>query len=777
MSNNQLTPTDSNGLRCELKQIVIAAGLCLIGASAMAQQETTLSTVNVEATAENPLKAEVATQGKFTAPLIDTPKTVNVIPQEVIQQTGSVTLTDALRLSPGITFGSGEGGNPTGDRPFIRGSDSQGSIYVDGVRDIAAGSREMFNIESVEVIKGADSAYGGRGGAGGSINMATKTAKKENFFNADLSLGNADYKRGTIDLNRVINETTAVRLNAMAHDADIPGRDGPKNKRWGIAPTVTFGLGTADQVTLSYQHLSSDNMPETGVPYYYDKTKTLASTSDVTLRPTNGGNRNNWYGLKARDKQKEDSDQVSATYIHKFSDTNQIRNTLRWSGSTQDYIWTQPDDSQGNTSSDKVWRRFNSRYSKTFTLQNATELTGKAETGSVKHSYALGLELATERSKVDSYNMVDANGKSTYGSSNTSYNSNQCGSTAYPVPGMCTSLSNPNGNDSFAPFTMVRNNLWTNYKTDTASLYAFDTVTLAPQWILNGGLRFDHYSTSVVNTGGTEYSRNDNLLNYQLGLVYKVQPNGSLYANIGSSSTPANAGLGQGADATLDPTSGRTPIKNADLLKPEKTRSIEFGTKWDLLDKKLGVTAAIFRNETTNARVIDPTGNTASMVGKKTVDGLELGLTGRVTKEIDVFAGYTYMDSTQDNIGTVTSGTLAGKPAAGTGMAFPNTPKHNLSLWANYRPDNKLTIGLGAFAQSEAVGGYAYTTDGHLITRAIPGYVRFDAMVSYKFTPNLALQVNVQNLTNKGYYASTYSTHYATPGYGRSVIATLQARF
>ena len=765
--SNFSTPTDSNGLRCELKQIVIAAGLCLLSAGAMAQQETTLSTVNVVETADNPLKPETASQGKFTAPLIDTPKTVNVIPQEVIQQTGSTTLVDALRLSPGITFGSGEGGNPTGDRPFIRGSDAQGSIYVDGVRDIAAGSREMFNIESVEVVKGADSAYGGRGGAGGSINMTTKTAKKENFFSGDLSLGNADYKRGTIDLNRAINDTTAVRLNAMAHDADIPGRNGPTNKRWGIAPTVTFGLGTPDQLTLSYQHLSSDNMPDGGIPYYYNKATIPGMTSEVTLRPTNGGNRNNWYGLKARDKYKEDSDQLSATYIHKFSDTSQLRNTLRWSGSTQDYIWTQPDDSQGNTANGQVWRRFNSRYSKTFTLQNATELTGKAETGSIKHSYAVGLELSTERSKLDSYSMVDAAGKPIA-------NTNQCPTGS---PYMCTSLAAPNGNDPWTG-SMVRNNLWTNYKTDTASLYAFDTVTLAPQWILNGGLRFDHYSTSVINTTGVEYSRNDNLLNYQLGLVYKVQPNGSIYANVGSSSTPANNGLGQGADATLDPTSGRTPIKNADLLKPEKTRSIEFGTKWDLLDKRLGLTAAIFRNETTNARIIDPTGNTASMVGKKTVDGLELGLTGRVTKEIDVFAGYTYMDSTQNNIGTVTAaGPLNGRPAAGTGMAFPNTPKHNLSLWANYRPDNKLTIGLGAFAQSQAVGGYGYTNDGHLITRAIPGYVRFDAMVSYKFTPNLALQVNIQNLTNKDYYASTYTTHYATPGYGRSVIATLQARF
>ncbi|MEG2046162.1 MAG: TonB-dependent receptor plug domain-containing protein, partial [Comamonas sp.] len=166
MFNNYLTPTDSNGLRCELKQIVIAAGLCLIGASAMAQQETTLSTVNVEAAADSGFKAETSTQGKFTAPLLDTPKTVQVINEELIKQTGATSLQDALRSTPGITFGNGEGGNPSGDQPFIRGMDAQSSTFVDGMRDISAGTREVFNLESVEVIKGADSAYAGRGGAG-----------------------------------------------------------------------------------------------------------------------------------------------------------------------------------------------------------------------------------------------------------------------------------------------------------------------------------------------------------------------------------------------------------------------------------------------------------------------------------------------------------------------------------------------------------------------------------------------------------------------------------
>src|SRR5690606_1101759 len=182
----------------------------------------------------------------------DTPKSVQVIPREVIQDQAASSLTDVLRNTPGITFGAGEGGNPLGDRPFIRGYDAQASTFVDGMRDIGATSREVFNLEQVEVVKGSDSVYGGRGGAGGSINLISKTAKLDNFTNASLGIGTDSYYRGTVDGNWMLSDTMAFRLNGMYHSTDIAGRDTVNNKRWGIAPTLTFGLGTPTRVTLSY---------------------------------------------------------------------------------------------------------------------------------------------------------------------------------------------------------------------------------------------------------------------------------------------------------------------------------------------------------------------------------------------------------------------------------------------------------------------------------------------------------------------------------------------
>lgn len=766
MSNNHLTPTDSNGLRCELKQIVIAAGLCLIGASAMAQQETTLSTVNVEAAADASFKTEASPQGKFTAPLLDTPKTVQVINEEIIKQTGATSLQDALRSTPGITFGNGEGGNPSGDQPFIRGMDAQSSTFVDGMRDIAAGTRELFNVEAVEVIKGADSAYAGRGGAGGSINISTKKAKNENFISGDVGLGTDNYLRGTLDINRKINETTGIRLNAMGHSADVPGRNGPDNKRWGIAPTVTFGMGTATEVTLSWQHLQTDNTPDGGVPYLYSNTAMAKLPGGSTVRPTYGNDRANWYGMNNRDFEKEKSDLFTASVTHKFTDTNKIRNSLRYSKTKQDYVWTQPDDSKGNAINGYVWRRGNFRISDVETLQNVTEFTGKEQTGSIGHTYAFGLELAKEQSDIQSGAI-----QGPYGPDGKVISS--CSS-----PSMwCTPLNTP---DASTPWDFA----WdkgrvTKNKIDTIAVYGFDTLKFNDQWLLNAGLRVDHYKVSasapaytnpITNTASDalDQSRSDTMFNYQLGLVYKPAANGSIYANIGTSSRPGGATLGNGSE-DLAITSDALAS-----LKPEKTKSIELGTKWDLLDKKLNLTAAIFRNEVTNVRITE--NSIAYMGGNKEVNGLELGFTGQILSNLSVFGGYTFMDSKQKNAGQTCSGTPTKcVTSAANGQPFTNTPKHSFSLWTSYKPMAKLTLGLGVYAQSSVNAAYAVSTvDGGIVTKGASGYARYDAMMAYQIDKNLSFQLNVYNLGNKVYYTGVRSPHYANMGAGRSAVASLK---
>lgn len=762
--SNATKPYNKAGLHCELTQLALATGLCVVGASALAQ-DATLSTVTVQESATPSLKVDTAPSAKFTAPLLDTPKTVQVINEELIKQSGATSLQEALKATPGITFGNGEGGSPAGDQPFIRGADAQSSTFVDGLRDIAAGTREVFNLESVEVIKGADSAYAGRGGAGGSINLTTKKAKADNFISGDVGLGTDNYKRATLDLNRKLGETIGFRLNAMAHDADVPGRNGPENQRWGIAPTVTFGMGTPTEVTLSWQHLQTDDMPDGGVPYLYGNT--AGATNGTTLpggsviRPTYGSNRANWYGLKDRDYSKEESDLFSASVEHKFTEHNKFRNTLRYSKSKQDTVWTQPDDSKGNVQNGYVYRRGNARLADVRTLQNVSEFTGKAQTGTIAHSYAFGLELSKEKSDVKSSAVQQGNPIA-----------------ACPAPGnmWCTPLDNP---DSSVPWNFA----WTLptqptlNQIDTTALYGFDTLKFNDQWLLNAGLRVDHYRLSASGPAGgrgaTAYpaydlKRSDTLYNYQLGLVYKPATNGSIYASFGTSSRPGGSTLGNGNEDLSTTTNALAD------LKPEKTRSIELGTKWEVLQQQLSLNAALFRNEVTNVRITE--NGVTYMGGNKVVNGLELGFSGRILPQLSVFGGYTYMDSEQKNAGQTCSGTPAVcVPSAANGQAFPNTPKHSFSLWASYKPMAKLTLGLGLYAQSDVAQGYVRSSvDGGIVTKGVAGYSRYDAMASYQFNPNLALQLNVYNLTDKVYYSGVRSPHYANIGAGRSAVATLK---
>lgn len=756
--SNATKPYNKAGLHCELTQLALATGLCVVGASAFAQ-DATLSTVTVQESATPSLKVDTAPSAKFTAPLLDTPKTVQVINEELIKQNGATSLQEALKATPGITFGNGEGGSPTGDQPFIRGADAQSSTFVDGMRDIAAGTREVFNLESVEVIKGADSAYAGRGGAGGSINLTTKKAKADNFISGDVGLGTDNYKRATLDLNRKLGKTIGFRLNAMAHDADVPGRNGPENQRWGIAPTVTFGMGTPTEVTLSWQHLQTDNVPDGGVPYQYTSSLVTGKASSwagnlpggSTVRPTYGNSRENWYGLTNRDYEKEKSDLFTASVEHKFTDANKLRNSLRYSKSKQDYVWTQPDDSKGNVINGYVWRRGNARVSETTTLQNVTEFTGKAQTGTIAHSYAFGLELSKEKSDVKSSAVQQGNPIA-----------------ACPAPGnmWCTPLDNP---DSSVPWNFA----WTLpaqptlNQIDTTALYGFDTLKFNDQWLLNAGLRVDHYRLSASGPAGgrgaTAYpaydlKRSDTLYNYQLGLVYKPATNGSIYASFGTSSRPGGSTLGNGNEDLSTTTNALAD------LKPEKTRSIELGTKWEVLQQQLSLNAALFRNEVTNVRITE--NGVTYMGGNKVVNGLELGFSGRILPQLSVFGGYTYMDSEQKDLGLNN---------VGNGLPFPNTPKHSFSLWASYKPMAKLTLGLGLYAQSEVAQGYVRSgVDQGIVTKGVAGYSRYDAMASYQFNPNLALQLNVYNLTDKVYYSGVRSPHYANIGAGRSAVATLK---
>lgn len=700
-----------------------------------ATEASVLPEIKVTETAGSDFKADKASSTKFTAPILDTPKSITVITSEVMSQTGSATLVEALRTTPGITFGAGEGGNPTGDRPFIRGFDAQSSTYVDGMRDLGSQSREVFNLESVEVIRGSSSTFGGGGAVGGSLNLVSKAPLKEEMRAGSVAIGTDNYKRVTADGNFVLSDTMAFRLNAMYHDADVAGRDAVTNNRWGIAPSLTFGMNTPTRVNLSYYHMQSDDLPDSGIPY---NNPTLGRGDG---QPVNV-NRNNFYGLVNRDFRKTQADIFTARVDHDISSTLHVRNTTRYSKSSNDYIMTQPDDSKGNIYKGLVWRRTNTRDSEAKSFQNQTELFGELQTGSVKHSFSTGIELSREEGTRDSYTV------------NTG--TNTCPAGAGAAGGYnCTSLYSPNPYDPWAG-SIVRTNNPTNSVNSAVSLYAFDTMEFSKQWSVNAGVRYDNYRSSAVSAAASLKNKSD-FFNYQGGIVYKPTENSSIYASYSTSSTPVGLSNGDGS------TEGGTLSAAIQDLDPERSKTYEIGTKWDVLDKKMLLTAAIFRTQKVNARVTAGDGTT-QLAGDYKVDGIELGVAGNLTKNWQVFGGYTFLDSEIVNGG----GNAAGLAVAG--KQFPNTPRSSYSLWTTYAVMPKLTIGGGAFYTSRVYGNTANT-------KWVPSYTRFDAMATYVVDKNMTLQLNVQNLTDKVYFNQAYSSHYASIAPGRSAVLSLNVKY
>jgi catecholate siderophore receptor len=701
---------------------------------------------------------------KYTAPLLDTPKAVTVVPAEVISQTGAVSLTEALRTVPGITMGAAEGGNPVGDNLFIRGYNAQSDTYIDGIRDTGSGTREIFSLEQIEVVKGPNSAYGGRSSAGGSVNLISKTAKAENFANASVGFGSAKYRRTTADVNRTIGDDVAVRLNLMYHENHVAGRDEVHGDRWGVAPTVSFGLTSDTKVNLSYYHLDSSELPDSGLPF----NNPFASGPNVSK---NGNGtpmdvpRNTFYGLVQRDFRDNTVDIGTIDVKHEFHNGFVFRNVTRSGRTKNDYIYTQPDDSKGNVVLyGTLWRRANTRTASTDTLANASSLTGDFTAGGIKHSFTTGIEISREETDRSTYLFSP-------GTNNLLTNSTNCPTSGAATGFNCTTLLNPNPNDPWTQTRTVspaRNSIHSN----TRSAYVFDTVEFNPQWLLNLGLRWDQFRSALsvpqytlngVTTAAVNAEVKSNFTNYQAGLVYKPAANSSIYVSYGTSSTPPGNDGGEGVDGLT------VAVQN---LKPQDSKNFELGTKWEVLARRLSLSAAVFESKMNNARVSTGDG-TSQNVGKKTVKGVEFGASGALSTNWQVFGGITFLDAKVDDNGFTNIGTTAAPVwvvSPFNGNWFPSTPKKSGSIWTSYTFANRLTVGGGLNSVSKVYGNVNNN-------KYAPGYTRFDAMASYEVDKHISLQLNVQNLSDKVYFDKVGSPHWVGVAPGRSATVTANFRY
>nr|WP_174292820.1 TonB-dependent receptor [Sphingomonas bacterium] len=724
---------------------------------------------------------------KQVAPMVNTPKSIVVLDKSVIEQTGSNSLQDALRTVPGITFGAAEGGNPIGDRPFIRGFDSQGSIYVDGVRDLASQNREVFATDSVQIVRGSDSTLGGRGSAGGTINIISKLPQAQDFGNVTGSFGNAAYKRVTADLNLKATDTVAVRIEGLWHDQDVVGRDYIYQRRWGVAPSVTLGLGTPTRLTFAFYHLTSHELPDSGLPYRYVCSATLCNaptTGNVLSQPAlgtfttlNGQTgtvaRTTFYGLTDRDFRNTNTNQATVRVEHDFGGVT-LRNTARYNRDSQNYIYLLPDDSNGDVygiptiapgtvnrvdggveqvGGGYVWRRANTRYSYDVSLIDQTDLAGTFTTGSIKHSFAVGTEFSFEKDRRGAY--VLATGATI---------SPRC-DTFTVSRYYCTSLFNPNPNDFYVNYTSDTSNVptpivkgslasETQNDADTESVYGFDSITLLPWAILNLGARYDRFKSTITpavatgtaaqpaGTAAYKLSRTDRLFNYQVGLVLKPTRETSVYASYATAATPPNSLLGEGREDNALPTSPTTVAGNLDQLKVQKTKTYEVGAKGSLFHEQLALAAAVFQTDIQNARVtIDA--NTVAFLGRTRIRGVELTASGTILPGWTVFGGYTHLDPvvTDGGNSALTAPAVGARAAqvvyvtsVNTGKQVPSTVKNSFTATTNVTLYKRFQIGGSVIYNDRQYGGYA---DNRTATQNAAGVVTVNpaTVVLYREVP------------------------------------------
>ena len=726
---------------------------------------------------------------KFTEPLLETPQTIAVVPQFVLHDEQNTTLRDALRNVPGISMAAGESG-AQGDNLTIRGFTARNDIFLDGIRDFGSYYRDSFNFDQVEVLEGPAGVQFGRGSTGGVINQESKVPTTQKFVNVQAQFGTDLTRRVSADINEPLDDLaqgSAFRANAVATDGGVAGRPFAENRRFGLAPSLEFGMNSATRYTISYFHFTESDTPDYGLPWFFNK-------------PAPGPIRHNYYGFPDQNYLKTNDDIVTGKLDHDFSPNVSLHSIARWANYPRQAQITEPQicsnasvsvpvggfvsalptsaintglpcaySAASNPATVAVNRNQLQIKSVEGDLWDQTEVTARFKALGLRNNLAAGIEGGQEIS-----NPI-----------RTSYTINKINT----VPS--TNLLNPNAADSFGGTGYVTTIVHT--KSKSVGLYFVDTVHLGNLFELSGGVRWDRFDTGFNSyspappPGGTVTANIAPISqivaqpSYRAAFVYKPNSHGSVYFDYGTSFNPSAESLSLSVATSI--------------LPPEENETYEVGAKYSFLGERLLVDGAFFRTEKDNARETDPTNsNNVVLSGNQLVKGVQFSAVGRLPQGTDLVLGYAYLDSSV--IKSVLFPTSVGYPLA-------NVPKQTFNFFLTHRLFARFSGGLGGNyvasrtasstvpyvptsfgpAQSFAVGsapcGATVTTCYQVLSTAmkqVPGYWVFNAMVRRPITDRIELQANVYNLLNRFYIDQPHPSH-LIPGAGLNALIGANFRF
>lgn len=708
-------------------------GAALAQGAAAPEGSLVLPTVDVQGSAPANTLQRSAPVGRLPGSVQDTPQVINVIPREVLEQQNVTTLEQALRNVPGITASIGEGnGGVSGDQFRIRGFNAQNDIYVDGLRDFGAYQRDAFTYEDVAVLKGPSGFALGTGSVGGGVAVNTRLPHLGNSYSATATGGMGPFARGTIDINQQIGETTALRLNLMGQSSEVIGRDNVDSRKWGIAPSIAFGLGTDLTLSLHYQHYQYNNATDVGVPI-------IARSGNSVARPATeyGLPRSTYYGV-SNDRDKVTVDQLTARLTYRATDWLTLSNDTRVGFYDRDFAFSPVACStpacvsgflNGNDPA-ITYTGGNSPYSQSsWSVQNISTATARFTTGPLRHELVGGLDVWHEEIDRDGY----------------SYAGTRTGTIR---GGSIDMAVNPNPTN--------------RRETDTTAfgLFLNDRVWLTPELSVLGGLRWTRYQVDYeAGTPGAaptnDISKSVNVIDPRASIIFEPRKGQTFYATYSTSSTPPGsyfstfpAGVG-----SFNPE-----------LDPERNTLYEVGAKISFLEERLGLYGALYRIDKSNATEIDPLSNTISQTSdEQRNQGIEIGVTGQITPAWTLNANYTAMDSE----------TRKSTTPENVGKRVQYVPEHAASVWTTYELNKgqpwNLMLG----------GGVTYRSQVYLNannTAEAPASLTFDAAISHRINDNLRVQVNGYNLGDALNYDALFGNR-AIPSAGRTVLFTLAADF
>jgi len=725
-------------------------------------EERTIDT-NPYAEEGAPYKAKVSGDARYTKPLAETPKTITVMTQTAIKESGKTDLKDVLAAQPGISLGTGENGNAFGDRYVIRGHEARSDVFVDGLRDPGMTTRESFAVDQVEITKGPSSSFAGRGSTGGAVNSITKQASTDyNFNKVEAGVGTDSYRRVTVDSNVPVSDTVAVRANVLHSYQEVPDRGPADRERNGVALSAAWEATDDLTITGDYYHLSAFDNPDLGS--YINRT-TGKVAKDIPVY------------AQEEDFVKSRVDTFTLRADWRLSDAVRLTNTLRHGTTNNGYYVTGASgstayvtDDASNITTDTadsfdsystISLSSHQGWQEVEYVANQTNLYIEFDLAGMEHDFIVG----TEYSKHDVLNgayTATANGESNCVTSGRGgYSNSYC-------------LIDENGNEVDNINSLMQREIskgdWdSNYQIDTISAYVMDTVEITEDFTVFAGLRADkyEYSNLVFGRGSTEATRyefDDVLFNYHLGLVYDVADNANVYF------TAATADNINGGESDVGGSCGYGGIcgdaTNADQAEPEHTTSFEVGTKWNVNDEKLLLTAAAFyidKKDVMEGADYETTGT--QNTGGNRVKGIELTAAGNITEKLSTIGGLSIMESeitdsyNEDNIG----GRLA------------NFADKSLYTQLRYQATDKVAFGGAVTYASESYVGQPDSAAGDLHT---PAYTVVDAFMSYDINNTTNYRINVGNLFDTDYYTAAYrSGSFAYKGDARNIKMTLAFEF